>query len=169
MARTRHLHRVGARLSLSWSLRNGVARARHLGHAAAPPTESFLIKKGGRGRAMQMGRPRGYNYARDGKAWSITSKYVEKLLMRVPFTMINHHQTFNTNNNPKGGVTINKGVGTPTNNLNITNPTTTTIHHKIPKILDTNLHIVGNHTHQTPTLNLLMKAPFEPSIKRAKK
>ncbi|MED6186964.1 hypothetical protein PIB30_071824 [Stylosanthes scabra] len=49
MGRTCHLHRAGARLSLSWSLRNRVVRARHLGHAAAPPTESFLIKKGGHG------------------------------------------------------------------------------------------------------------------------
>ncbi|MED6175252.1 hypothetical protein PIB30_076647 [Stylosanthes scabra] len=56
-------------------------------------------------------------------------------------TMINHHQTANINNNPKGGATINKNVGTLTNNLNIANPTTT-IHHKIPKILDTNLHIL---------------------------
>ncbi|MED6172761.1 hypothetical protein PIB30_052987 [Stylosanthes scabra] len=45
-------------------------------------------------------------------------------------TMISHHQTANINNNPKGGATINKGVGTPTNDLNIANPTTTTIHHK---------------------------------------
>ncbi|MED6113542.1 hypothetical protein PIB30_071748, partial [Stylosanthes scabra] len=57
MARTRHLHRAGTRLSLSWLLRNGVLRARHLGRAAAPPTENFLIKKGGRGRAMQRVRP----------------------------------------------------------------------------------------------------------------
>ncbi|MED6116436.1 hypothetical protein PIB30_100325 [Stylosanthes scabra] len=49
----RHLHRVVARLSLSWSLRNGVARARHLGRAAATPMENFFINKGGRGRAMQ--------------------------------------------------------------------------------------------------------------------
>ncbi|MED6212841.1 hypothetical protein PIB30_087308, partial [Stylosanthes scabra] len=53
MAQAHHLHRAGARLSLSWSLRNGVARARHLGRAAMPPKESFLIKKGGCGRAMQ--------------------------------------------------------------------------------------------------------------------
>ncbi|MED6162196.1 hypothetical protein PIB30_068126, partial [Stylosanthes scabra] len=53
MAQTRHLHRADAQLSLSWSLRNGVARARHLGRAAVPPKESFLIKIGGRGHAMQ--------------------------------------------------------------------------------------------------------------------
>ncbi|MED6139893.1 hypothetical protein PIB30_088224, partial [Stylosanthes scabra] len=58
MAWTRHLHRAGVRLSPSWSLQNGVARARHLGCAAAPPKESFLIKKGGRGRTMQRGRRR---------------------------------------------------------------------------------------------------------------
>ncbi|MED6225490.1 hypothetical protein PIB30_094226 [Stylosanthes scabra] len=58
MARTRHLHRTGERLSLSWSLQNGVPRARHLGRAAAPPKESFLIKKGGRGRTMQRVGPR---------------------------------------------------------------------------------------------------------------
>ncbi|MED6151180.1 hypothetical protein PIB30_079949, partial [Stylosanthes scabra] len=58
MARTRHLHRAGVRFSLSWSLRNEVAQARHLDRAAAPPTKSFLIKKGGRGRAMQRVRPR---------------------------------------------------------------------------------------------------------------
>ncbi|MED6163307.1 hypothetical protein PIB30_078599, partial [Stylosanthes scabra] len=53
MARMRHLHRAGARLLLSWSLRNGVARTRHLGRATAPPKKSFLNKKGGRGCAMQ--------------------------------------------------------------------------------------------------------------------
>ncbi|MED6127677.1 hypothetical protein PIB30_090324 [Stylosanthes scabra] len=46
-------------------------------------------------------------------------------------TMMDPHKTANTNNNPKGGVTINKGIGTPTNNLSTANPTTTTIHHKI--------------------------------------
>ncbi|MED6225776.1 hypothetical protein PIB30_096948 [Stylosanthes scabra] len=59
MARTRHLHRAGTRLSLSWSLRNAVVRARYLGRAAVPPTESFLIEKGGRGCAMQRVRPHG--------------------------------------------------------------------------------------------------------------
>ncbi|MED6177981.1 hypothetical protein PIB30_103301, partial [Stylosanthes scabra] len=57
MARTRHLHLAGVRLSLSWSLRNGVVRARHMGRAIAPPTKNFLIKKGGRGRAVQRVRP----------------------------------------------------------------------------------------------------------------
>ncbi|MED6123075.1 hypothetical protein PIB30_045878 [Stylosanthes scabra] len=52
MARERHLHRAGARWSLSWSLRNGVARSRHLDRAGTPSTENFLIKKGGRGRAI---------------------------------------------------------------------------------------------------------------------
>ncbi|MED6136562.1 hypothetical protein PIB30_057129 [Stylosanthes scabra] len=72
-------------------------------------------------------------------------------------TMMDPHKTANTNHNPKGGMTINKGVGTPTNNLNTANPITTTIHHKIPKTQDTNLHIVGNHTNQTTTPNPLMK------------
>ncbi|MED6188921.1 hypothetical protein PIB30_090612 [Stylosanthes scabra] len=58
MARMRHLNRAGVQLSLSWPLRNGVARARHLGRAAPPPKENFLIKKGGRGRSMQRVRPR---------------------------------------------------------------------------------------------------------------
>ncbi|MED6151482.1 hypothetical protein PIB30_082966 [Stylosanthes scabra] len=57
MVQTCNLYRAGARLSLSWSLRNGVARARHLGRATVPPKEIFLIKKGGRGRAMQRVRP----------------------------------------------------------------------------------------------------------------
>ncbi|MED6209353.1 hypothetical protein PIB30_053803 [Stylosanthes scabra] len=66
-------------------------------------------------------------------------------------TMMDPHKTANINRKPKGGVTINKGVGIPTNNLNTANPTTT-IHHKIPKTKDTNLHIVDNP-------NSLMKKP----------
>ncbi|MED6225110.1 hypothetical protein PIB30_090569 [Stylosanthes scabra] len=84
-------------------------------------------------------------------------------------TMMDPHKTANTNHNPKGGVTINKGVGIPTNNLNTANPTTTTIHHKIPKTQDTNLHIVGNHTHPTTTPNPLMKKPSDLVNKRTKK
>ncbi|MED6194543.1 hypothetical protein PIB30_029570 [Stylosanthes scabra] len=76
-------------------------------------------------------------------------------------TMIDPHKTANTNNNRKGGVTTNKGVGTPTNNLNTAIPKTTTIHQKTPKIQDTNLYIVDNHTHQTTTPNPLMKKPFD--------
>ncbi|MED6159567.1 hypothetical protein PIB30_043432 [Stylosanthes scabra] len=71
--------------------------------------------------------------------------------------MMDPHKTTNTNYNLKGGVITNKGVGTPTNNLNTANPTTTTIYHKIPKIQDTNLHTVGNHIHQTTILDPLMK------------
>ncbi|MED6227066.1 hypothetical protein PIB30_109761, partial [Stylosanthes scabra] len=52
-------YKTSHQLLLSWSLRYGVARARNLGRAAAPPKESFLIKKGGRGRTMQSVRPRG--------------------------------------------------------------------------------------------------------------
>ncbi|MED6160818.1 hypothetical protein PIB30_054861 [Stylosanthes scabra] len=84
-------------------------------------------------------------------------------------TMVDPHKTANTNNNLKGGVTINKGVGTPTNNLNTANPITTTIHHKTPKIQDTNLHIVDNHTHQTTIPNPLMKKPFDLVNKRTRK
>ncbi|MED6125176.1 hypothetical protein PIB30_066258 [Stylosanthes scabra] len=64
--------------------------------------------------------------------------------------MMDPHKTANTNHNPKGGATINKGVGTPTNNLNTANPITTTIHHKIPKTQDTNLHIVSNSSASIP-------------------
>ncbi|MED6210938.1 hypothetical protein PIB30_068874 [Stylosanthes scabra] len=78
-------------------------------------------------------------------------------------------QTANTNHNPKGGMTINKGVGIPTNNLNTANPTTKTIHHKIPKTQDTNLHIVGNHTHPTITPNPLMKKPSDLVNKKRRK
>ncbi|MED6123910.1 hypothetical protein PIB30_054096 [Stylosanthes scabra] len=77
--------------------------------------------------------------------------------------MMNPHQVSNTNNNLKGGVITNKDVGTPTNNLNTANPTTTTIHHKIPKTQDTNLHIVGNDTHQTTIPKPPMKKPSDTS------
>ncbi|MED6201084.1 hypothetical protein PIB30_091502, partial [Stylosanthes scabra] len=83
-------------------------------------------------------------------------------------TMMDPHKTANTKHNPKGGVTINKGVGIPTNNLNTANPTTT-IHHKIPKTQDTNLHIVDNHTHPTATPNPLMNKPSDLANKRTRK
>ncbi|MED6210355.1 hypothetical protein PIB30_063300 [Stylosanthes scabra] len=57
-------------------------------------------------------------------------------------TIMDPHKTAYINHKSKGGMTINKGVGFPTNNLNTANPTTT-IHHKIPKAQDTNLHIGG--------------------------
>ncbi|MED6199783.1 hypothetical protein PIB30_079110 [Stylosanthes scabra] len=65
MARTRLLHRVGAWLSLSWSLRNRVVGARHLGRATALPMENFLIKKGRRRHAMQRVWPRGQGFDAD--------------------------------------------------------------------------------------------------------
>ncbi|MED6182578.1 hypothetical protein PIB30_029827 [Stylosanthes scabra] len=67
-------------------------------------------------------------------------------------TMMDPHKTANTNHNPKGGVTINKGVGILTNNLNTANPTTT-IHHKIPKTQDTNIHIVDNPSNNNSQLS----------------
>ncbi|MED6114549.1 hypothetical protein PIB30_081326 [Stylosanthes scabra] len=74
-------------------------------------------------------------------------------------TMMDSHKTANINHRPKGGVIINKGVGIPTNNLNTANPTTT-IHHKIPKTQDTNLHIVDNPTHSTKNSQLSYKEAF---------
>ncbi|MED6193524.1 hypothetical protein PIB30_020326 [Stylosanthes scabra] len=49
-------------MSLLWRLRNRVARARHLGHAAAPPTETSSLSKGGRMRAIKWARARGQRW-----------------------------------------------------------------------------------------------------------
>ncbi|MED6170379.1 hypothetical protein PIB30_030352 [Stylosanthes scabra] len=46
----------GRAMSLSWALRNGVVRAHDLGHAGALPTETSVLRKGGRGRAILRAR-----------------------------------------------------------------------------------------------------------------
>ncbi|MED6124266.1 hypothetical protein PIB30_057325 [Stylosanthes scabra] len=48
----------GCVMSLSWALRNGVARAHHLGRACAPATETSILRKGGREHAILRARAR---------------------------------------------------------------------------------------------------------------
>ncbi|MED6204519.1 hypothetical protein PIB30_009794 [Stylosanthes scabra] len=52
----------GLTVSLSWALRNGVARAHHLGRTGASPTETSPLSKGGRGRAIRRARARGQRW-----------------------------------------------------------------------------------------------------------